>query len=284
MTIMLSGKPVAEALRQNLRKEIQEAKSRRGKTPTLAILRIGDNGDDIAYEERLRKNCVEMEMDCRSVSFPEAVPQETFFAALEALNKDDEIHGILVLRPLPEQIDTGLANRAIDPDKDVDGMSFENAARICYGDSRALAPCTALAVIEILHHYGYLLQGKEVAVINRSMVLGKPLAMLLLNENATVTVCHSKTTDLSEVTRRADIVVTGVGRPGFFDESYFGPDAVVIDVGINFDERGMCGDVARGLDKVAAITPVPGGVGTVTSVVLLCNVLRAMKLQERGRY
>jgi methylenetetrahydrofolate dehydrogenase (NADP+)/methenyltetrahydrofolate cyclohydrolase len=116
------------------------------------------------------------------------------------------------------------------------------------------------------------------------MVLGKPLAMLLLNENATVTVCHSKTTDLSEVTRRADIVVTGVGRPGFFDESYFGPDAVVIDVGINFDERGMCGDVARGLDKVAAITPVPGGVGTVTSVVLLCNVLRAMKLQERGRY
>jgi len=284
MTIQLSGKPVAEALRQNLLEEIREIKALGRKIPTLAILRVGDKKDDIAYEERLKKNCLEMGMDCRSVSLPEEVQQETFLTALEELNQEDEIHGILVLRPIPEQIDSSQVSRAIDPNKDVDGMSFENAARICTGDSSALAPCTALAVIEILHYYGYHIQGKEVALVNRSMVLGKPLAMLLLNENATVTVCHSKTAELSAVTRRADIVVTGVGRPGFFNKSHFNPDAVVIDVGINFDDQGMCGDVARGLDTIAAVTPVPGGVGTVTSVVLLRNVLRARKLQNGGRF
>ncbi|PKM84669.1 MAG: bifunctional 5,10-methylene-tetrahydrofolate dehydrogenase/5,10-methylene-tetrahydrofolate cyclohydrolase [Firmicutes bacterium HGW-Firmicutes-11] len=284
MTKQLLGKPVADVLRQSLREEIREIKAQGGKTPTLAILRVGDKKDDIAYEERLKKNCLEMELDCRSVSLPEAAPQETFLATLDALNKDDDVHGILVLRPLPETIDSRLVSRAIDPSKDVDGMSFENTARICSGDTSALAPCTAVAVIEILRHYEPSLQGKEIVLVNRSMVLGKPLAMLLLNENATVTVCHSKTADLSAVTRRAEIVVTGVGRPGFFDESYFAPDAVVIDVGINFDDQGMCGDVVRGLGTVAAVTPVPGGVGTVTSVVLLHNVLRAMKLQNGGRY
>lgn len=203
-----------------------------------------------------------------------------FLQALRDFSEDPEVHGILVLRPLPEQISDREAGAAIDSVKDIDCMNPENLKKIFIGDTSAVPPCTPEAVIETLKFYGYEIRGKNVVIVNRSLVLGKPLSMLFLNEHATVTVCHSRTEHLPEITSKADILVAGVGRPEYFGAEYVSPDMTVIDVGINFTEEGMCGDMDfRSVkDSVSAITPVPGGIGTVTSAILLRHLVESAEL------
>ena len=250
--------------------------------PKIAILRVGQREDDIAYEARVLKNCQVVGIEAEVVEVDHNIDMENFMEVLQKLNEDVDTHGILIFRPLPAQLDTDKISRAIKPEKDIDCMSPVNTEKVFTGDTSGIAPCTPEAVIEILKFYGYELQGKNVTIVNRSMVLGKPLAMLFLGENATVTICHSKTADLKAVTAKADIVVTGVGRGKFFGKDYFSKDSVVIDVGINFVDGSLCGDVDgdQVYDEVAAITPVPGGVGTVTSMILLAHVIKAMNLQK----
>lgn len=278
MAIVLKGKPVADQIKERLTADVSRYK-KEGICPKIGILRVGDREDDLAYEQRVLKNCAEIGIAAEVAAMPEEISQEEFLAVLKKMNEDGEFHGILVFRPLPGQLDPLAVSRAIDPRKDIDSMSPINAGKIFLGEEDGIPPCTPEAVMEILAYYGYDLSGKHAAVVNRSMVLGKPLAMLLLKENATVTICHSKTKDLTEQTKNADIVVTGVGRPRFFDQSYFTGDSVVIDVGINMEDGKLIGDVDYEAvsGQVSAITPVPGGVGSVTSMILLRHVLDGIR-------
>lgn len=281
--MLLTGKPVADRIKEEIVKTVEECKAGRRSIPKLAILRAGERPDDVAYESRVLKNCAELGIETEVVSVDDNIEMVNFIGALKRLNNDPEIHGILVFRPLPEQLDMETVSRAIRPEKDVDCMSPVNAEKIFTGDPSGIPPCTPEAVIEILKYYGYDLAGKNVVIVNRSMVLGRPLSMLFLAENATVTICHSKTRELQKVAAGADIVVTGAGKAKFFGKEYFAENSVVIDVGINMDNGNLCGDVDFDAvsGSVAAITPVPGGVGTVTSMLLLSHVIKAMKLQQK---
>jgi methylenetetrahydrofolate dehydrogenase (NADP+)/methenyltetrahydrofolate cyclohydrolase len=199
------------------------------------------------------------------------------------INDNKDVHGILCFRPLPKQLDEEAIKYVISPEKDVDCFSPINSAKIMEGDKSGFPPCTPTAVVEILKHYGVELKGANVAVLGRSMVVGKPAAMLLLNENATVTICHSRTKDLAKVTSEADVLVAAVGRAKMVKENFVKEGAVVIDVGINVDENGnLCGDVdtAAVQDKVSMITPVPAGVGSVTTSILAKHVVKACKAQN----
>ncbi len=281
--MLLKGKPVADKIKEEIMKAVEECKADRRSIPKLAILRAGERPDDVAYESGILKNCAELGIETEVFAVDNNIGMVDFVAAMNRLNNDPEIHGILVFRPLPEQLDMEIISRAIRPEKDIDCMSPVNTEKIFTGDPAGMPPCTPEAVIEILKYYGYDLAGKNVVIVNRSMVLGKPLSMLLLAENATVTICHSKTRELPKVAAGADIVVTGAGRAKFFGKEYFTEDSVVIDVGINMDNGNLCGDADFDAvsDFVAAITPVPGGVGTVTSMLLLRHVIKAMKLQQK---
>lgn len=283
--MLLKGKPVADKMKDDIIVAVEACKKAGEVLPKIAILRVGQREDDIAYEARVLKNCQAVGIEAEVVEVDHNIDMENFTAVLHGLNEDVNTHGILIFRPLPSQLDTDKISRAIKPEKDIDCMSPVNTEKVFTGDTSGIAPCTPEAVIEILKFYGYELQGKNVTIVNRSMVLGKPLAMLFLNENATVTICHSKTTNLKEVTAKADIVVTGVGRGKFFGKGDFSKDGVVIDVGINFIDGSLCGDVdsEQVSDEVAAITPVPGGVGTVTSMILLAHVIKAMNLQKTDK-
>lgn len=283
--MLLKGKPVADKIKEDIIKTVEECRNSGTPLPKLAILRVGERADDVAYETRVLKNCAELGIEAEVTAVDNNISMGDFMKVLEGLNEDPEIHGLLIFRPLPRQLDTETISRAVRPDKDIDCMSPVNGSKIFTGDPDGIPPCTPEAVIELLKYYQYDLNGKNVAIVNRSMVLGKPLSMMFLAENSTVTICHSKTRDLPKVTSGADIVVTGVGKGKFFKRDYFSKDSVVIDVGINMENGNLCGDVD--FDEVseyaAAVTPVPGGVGTVTSMILLSHVIRAMKLQL-GRY
>lgn len=280
--MLLKGKPVADKIKEEIVSVVADCKNAGGVLPKLAVLRVGERADDVAYESRVLKNCAELGILAEVTAVDHTIQMDDFMKVLNSLNEDDKVHGILIFRPLPQQLDMDAISRAIKPEKDIDCMSPVNAEKIFTGDPSGIPPCTPQAVIEILKYYQYELSGKNVAVVNRSMVLGKPLSMLFLAENATVTICHSKTKDLPQVTKAADIVVTGVGRSKFFGQDYFNGNSIVIDVGINMDNGNLCGDVDFDMvaDSVAAITPVPGGVGTVTSMILLAHVIKAMKLQN----
>lgn len=281
--MQLKGKPVADQIKQEIIEAVNQSKADGKEPPKLAILRAGERPDDIAYEARVLKNCKELGIEVQVKAVEETIQTAEFLRTLSQLNDDPKVHGILVFRPLPRQLDEEQVNRSIKPEKDIDCMSPVNAEKIFLGDKSGIPPCTPEAVIEILKYYQYDLTGKNVVIVNRSMVLGKPLAMLFLNENSTVTVCHSKTKDLPKVTSGADIVVTGAGKAKFFGADYFTKDSVIIDVGINLDEENkLCGDVnyEEVSETVDAITPVPGGVGTVTSMILLRHVIRSMKQQQ----
>ncbi len=281
--MLLKGKPVADKIKADIIHAVAEHK-RVGEAPKVAILRVGAREDDLAYEERVLKNCQAVGIATEVVAVDFNISTESFIDELNRLNEDVGIHGILIFRPLPAHLDAEQISRTIKPEKDIDCMSPVNTEKVFTGDRNGIAPCTPEAVIEILKFYDYNLQSKNVSIVNRSMVLGKPLAMLFLAENATVTICHSKTRGLKEVTKRTDIVVTGVGRGKYFGPDYFTEDSVVIDVGINFAEGKLCGDVDLDhvAEQVSAISPVPGGVGTVTSMILLSHVIKAMELQ-RGK-
>ena len=280
--MLLAGKPVADDIRKEILQASEECRTSGLDAPKIAILRVGERPDDMAYEARILKNCVELGIESDVVEVDNNIDMVNLLKVLDRLNKDSKIHGILIFRPLPAQLDIDVISRAIRPDKDIDCMSPANTEKIFAGDPSGIPPCTPEAVIAILKHYGFDLNGKNVAIVNRSMVLGRPLSMLFLAENSTVTICHSKTRDLSKVTAGADIIITGAGRAKYFGKEYFNEATVVVDVGINLEHGVLCGDVdfEAVSESVAAISPVPGGVGTVTSMILLKHVIKAMRLQQ----
>lgn len=249
-----------------------------GYVPTLAIVRVGENPDDISYERGAVKKMEKFGLRARCITFPADMENREFLAELKAVNEEEDIDGILLLRPLPAQIDSAAAERIMDPAKDLDGISPENMAGVFAGDGQAFAPCTAEAVIEVLKANGIPIEGKRMTIIGRSLVVGRPLAMLAIKENATVTVCHTRTRELKETCRNAEILVAAAGRAKMVDGSYVGDGAIVIDVGINVGADGkLCGDVD--LDAVrenaSMATPVPGGVGAVTTAVLAKHLVQA---------
>ncbi|MEY8353122.1 bifunctional 5,10-methylenetetrahydrofolate dehydrogenase/5,10-methenyltetrahydrofolate cyclohydrolase [Lachnospiraceae bacterium 54-53] len=252
-----------------------------GRSPKLAIVRVGDRPDDLSYERGALKKMESFGLRAESFAFPGDITDEAFKEAFEEINLNPGIDGILLLRPLPKQIQEKDLEHMIDPGKDLDGISPENIARVFAGDDNGFAPCTAEAVVEVLKANDIALAGKRVTVVGRSMVVGRPLSMLLLNENATVTICHTRTENLKETCRNAEILVAAAGQAKMVDASYVGPGAVVVDVGINVDEDGrLCGDVDfASLEGTASMaTPVPGGVGTVTTAVLARHLaLAALK-------
>lgn len=279
---IIKGKPVADKISENLIKEVNEL-VKEGISPKLTIVRVGARGDDLAYERGALKRCENIGIVTEVIELPEDVTQDQYIEELEKINNDNDVHGILCFRPLPKQLDEESIKYVIKPEKDVDCFSPVNAAKVMEGDKSGFPPCTPTAVVEILKHYEVDLKGAKVAVLGRSMVVGKPAAMLLLNENATVTICHSKTKDLSDVTSEADVLVAAVGRAKMVNESFVKEGAVVIDVGINVDEEGnLCGDVDTNsvLDKASMVTPVPAGVGSVTTSILAKHVVKACKLQN----
>lgn len=279
MTDVLKSKVVADRIKEQMKKDIQELKQA-NKTPRLGIVRLGDNPGDISYEKSIIKNCNNVGIESKVYERDRDIKTEELVELIEELNRNDEISGILVFRPLPDHIDEDIIRNVISPEKDVDCMHPLNLENIFEGKMDGFAPCTPKAAMEILKYYDIPLEGKNVVVVNRSMVVGKPLAMMLLNENATVTICHSRTKNLNEVTKNADIVVVALGRAKFFDESYFTEESIVIDVGVSLDENGKLSgdaDYDRVLPLVNKITPVPGGVGSVTTSILLSQVVLACK-------
>lgn len=272
----LGGADVAAKIREEVRSTAELCRER-GVNPTLAIIRAGARPDDLAYEKRVKSNCEKAALDVKVFEAEADVSQADFEALVRKVGSDDGVHGILVFRPLPESLDEERIAGLIPLEKDVDCMNPESLSGVFLGNDAGFAPCTPEAVIEILDFYGVETEGAGAVVVNRSMVLGKPLSQLLLKKNATVTVCHSRTRNLAELTGNADIVITGVGRPGYFGPEFFSPKNTVIDVGINFREGKMCGDADYdgASEIVEAITPVPGGVGAVTSMILLKHTAQA---------
>lgn len=277
---ILKGAEVAAKLKERVQEMLAELD---GCRPVAAIVRVGEKPDDIAYERNAVKRIAAFGMEARSYVFPENVSREAFEEEFLKISEDPEIDGILLLQPLPKQLDGRRAAEIIRPEKDLDGISPVNAARVFSGEKNGFAPCTAEAVTEILKAYEIPVAGKEAVVVGRSMVIGRPAAMLLLQENATVTICHTKTEELEDVCRRADILVAAAGKAGLVDQKAVAPGAVVIDVGIHVLEDGsLCGDVKwEGLEeKAAAATPVPGGVGSVTTAVLAAHLARAAVMRR----
>lgn len=274
----LRGKKVSDGIKEYVSKELETLSF----VPKLAIVRVGENPDDMSYERGATKKLKSFGLDVASYVFPQDISDEDFKKAFKDINEDDEVTGILLLRPLPRTINEKDIENMIDPKKDLDGISPINIAKVFAGDTTGLSPCTAEAVIEVLKAYDIELTGKRVTVVGRSMVVGKPVSMLLLKENATVTMTHTKTVDLRKTCSDAEIVIAAAGRAKMLNSDYCGQDAVMIDVGINVDENGkLCGDVDYAtLDgKASAATPVPGGVGTITTAVLAKHLIQAAKMR-----
>jgi len=276
---VLDCREAARSIKEELAKKVQLLAAK-GSRPKLGIIRVGARPEDISYEKGIMKNCEPIGISCEVTALSEDTSNEDFMKALEAANSDKSINGILVFRPLPAHIDEDKARNMINPAKDIDCMNPYNLAKVFEGDDSGFEPCTPAAVMEIIRFFGINLQGENVAVIGRSMVVGKPLSMMLLKENATVTICHSRTKDIKSIVSRADIVVAALGKARAIGTDYIKPGAVVIDVGVNWaPEGGICGDVD--FDKVkgiaSKITPVPGGVGAVTTLMLLKHVVEAVQ-------
>ena len=277
MATILKGAAVTAALNQSLTERTSALKEK-GILPTLAIVRVGERGDDISYEKGAIKRCEKIGVGVKQFLLPADVPEETLLATIEEINADPAIHGCLLFRPLPGHIDGERIRRALAPQKDVDGITDGSLAGVFSGSGEGYPPCTAQACMEILDHYGYPLQGKKAVVVGRSLVVGKPAAMLLLQKNATVTVCHTRTADMPALGREAEVLIVAAGKAGVVGKEYLSPGQVVIDVGIHVLEDGkLTGDVKfeEAEPIVEAITPVPGGVGTVTTSVLVKHVVEA---------
>ena len=272
---ILKGKPVADSMQAALSEKAHELR-KKGIIPKLCIIRVGERSDDIAYETGAVKKMTATGIEADRVILNASCTKEELEEVMKEKNSDEEVHGILMLRPLPAHLDEKKITQMISPEKDVDCMNPATLAGIFEPSEGLKTPCTPQAVIEMLRYYDIEMTGKKVAVLGRSSVIGKPVALLLLNENATVTICHSKTADLRETVREADIVISAMGRAKMIDGSYIREGATLIDVGINTDEDGkLCGDADfESAEKVAgAISPVPGGVGSVTTTILAKNLL-----------
>lgn len=277
---LLLGTTVAKDKTEQLREKVEEL-HKQGIKPKLVMMRVGDKADDLAYQRSALSRMEKVNILSEVQEFPNDVTEEVFLRQLEENNQSDEVHGILIFLPLPKHLDLKKVKECISPDKDIDAISPINIARLMNAEE-CFVPCTPKAVMELLSYYNIPLQGKHVVVIGRSMVVGKPVSMLLLNENATVTMTHSKTTNLQELTKRADIIVCALGKSKFLTEEHVSSHSIVIDVGINVDETGALtgdADTEQILPIIKAITPVPRGVGSVTTVMLAKQVIESA---ERG--
>lgn len=279
MSTVMLGIEVAKAMKENLIAEVESLREKEI-SPCLAMIRVGARPDDLSYERGAIKRMDATNIDCRVIELPEDIGQEEFEKEFKRVNDDPSVHGILLFRPLPKHLDEEPIKAMIHPYKDVDCMSPANIAKVFSGDETGFAPCTAEAVMEMLDHYEIDLTGKRVTVVGRSMVIGKPVSMLLLKKNATVTICHTRTKEMEETCRNAEILVAAAGAAKMVKADMVGEGAVVVDVGINVDENGnFCGDVdyAEVEPKASYISPVPRGVGSVTTSVLAKHVVRAAK-------
>lgn len=277
MATLLKGAPVANEITARAA-ELSGKLAERGIKPTLCMIRVGENDADVYYERAAMKRCDKAGIAVRNIIFPESVSEEDLIWQICQLNVDNEIHGILIFRPLPKHISDARVRAALDVRKDVDGITDASLGGLFTGSRVGFGPCTAESALSILKYYGVKLEGARVAVIGRSLVIGKPVSQLLMNENATVTVCHSKTRDLKEELRRADIIISAAGKIGTVGVGAVHPGQVIVDVGINTDAEGnMVGDVdfSDVAPFVAAITPVPGGVGSVTTSILAYHTIQA---------
>ena len=278
MAKILSGKEVAAAITANVSSRVEELKAR-GTTPKLAIVRVGEREDDLSYERGALKRAAACGVEVEQDVLPQDASQEEVEQTIKRLSADSSVDGILMFRPLAAHLDQQAIEQLIEPAKDVDGITTGSLAGVFSNSGEGFAPCTAAACIEILNHYGIECAGKRAAVIGRSLVIGRPVAMMLMHANATLTICHTKTVDAPSITREADIVVVAAGRMEAIGAEYFSADQTVIDVGIGWnEEKGrLCGDVKYDEVEpfVGAITPVPGGVGAVTTSVLMKHVVEA---------
>ena len=277
MATLLKGAAVAKTLTEKV-KARADALCEKGVYPTLAIIRLGERDDDMAYERGAKKRCEQAGVAVRTHALPLDTPQDMLLSLIKNINADDTVHGVLIMRPLPAHISDEAVVNTLSPAKDVDGITPGSRAAVYSGYGSGFAPCTAQACIEILKGYDISLVGKKAAVVGRSLVIGKPVSMLLLANNATVTTCHTKTRDLASVCRDSEIVIAAAGKAKVIGKEHFAEGQVVIDVGIHANEDGsLCGDVDTdsALDIVSAITPVPGGVGAVTTSVLIDHVVTA---------
>jgi methylenetetrahydrofolate dehydrogenase (NADP+)/methenyltetrahydrofolate cyclohydrolase len=275
---MLSGHEVAEAVY----KELKEKLASLSFVPSLRVIRLGEDPASVSYVRLKDRRARELGLRSQVEVYPEDFPEEALLERIEALNRDEDVDGLLVQLPLPRHIRAERILEAISPLKDVDGFHPVNVGRLWSG-GEGLFPCTPLGVIRLLRHYGVELRGKEVVVIGRSNIVGKPLAALLLREDATPTLAHSKTENLPEVTRRAQVLVVAAGRPHLVRKAWVRPGAVVVDVGVNRVEGRLLGDVHPEVAEVAgALTPVPGGVGPMTVAMLMANTVKAALLRRHG--
>jgi methylenetetrahydrofolate dehydrogenase (NADP+)/methenyltetrahydrofolate cyclohydrolase len=274
---LLKGKPVVDTIDKDIINRVNSLKEK-DIYPQLAIIRIGENTDDVAYEKNIRKKCFKLGIDCNQYLFPIDCSEHQLLETIANLNQDNTIHGILLFRPLPKHINEERICRAISPDKDIDGISPASMAAV-YSGKEGFYPCTAQAVLELLDYYNIPIEGKKVSVIGRSLVIGRPVAMMLMQRNATVTICHSKTKDMEKDTYDADIVIAAIGKAEYLGKEYFYEDQTVIDVGINFsnEKQKLVGDVDISSleDTNIKISPVPGGVGGITTSVLIKHVVEA---------
>lgn len=277
MTTLLKGAEVTAKLNGELTAKTESLKAK-GIFPTLAIVRVGEKDDQISYERGASARAGKIGVDIKKFTLPEDITQAELVAVIDEINSDNEIHGVLLLKPLPGGIDEDFVSNSIASEKDVDGITYSSLAGVFTGTDIGYPPCTPQACVEILDFYDLDVAGKNIAVIGRSLVVGKPVAMMLTDKNATVTICHTKTKNLAEICKRSDILVVSAGRAKLITKEHMSERHIILDVGIHADENGkLCGDVnfedADGFVK--AITPVPGGVGGVTTSVLLKNVLSA---------
>lgn len=271
----LGGKEVADKIVNEIKVKVEELKGK-GIKPKLAILRVGAREDDLAYERGVLKRFETAGVEVEVTAVESSISQEDLDRTFDGINNDPKVHGILVFRPLPKGLSDEHMRRTIDPGKDSDFMDIRNMENVLAGVPDAAAPCTAEAVMSLIRHYNIETKGKKVTVVGRSLVIGKPVALLLTTANATVTVCHTRTLNIEEECRNADIIVACCGVAKMITEKFVRPGQIIIDVGMNVDEEGrLCGDVDyEGVSQIAeAVTPVPGGVGSITTAILLKHVV-----------
>ncbi len=281
MAEILDGKELAKKVRQDLKEEVKELK-KKGIVPKLAVIMVGENSSSEVYVKNKSKACIKTGIDFEEFLLEQKTTEEELLDLIEKLNQDENVHGILLQSPVPKQIDINRAFRTIRPDKDVDGFHPVNVGNLVIGEDCFIS-CTPFGVMKLLEEYKIELEGKNAVILGRSNIVGKPMVQCLLAENATITVCHSKTQKIKEIVKNADIVISAIGKPHFVTGDMIKEGSVVIDVGINRLENGtIVGDVEFETvsKKASYITPVPGGVGPMTIAMLLCNVVKAAKLQN----
>lgn len=276
---IIDGKKISSEIKDELKVRVAELKAE-GKSIALAVIQVGNAPASSVYVGNKKKACAYIGIESLSYELQEQTTEEELLKLIDKLNRDDKVNGILVQLPLPEHIDENKVIQAISPKKDVDGFHMQNVGALCVG-GEGYVSCTPLGIIELLKRSGISIEGKNCVVLGRSNIVGKPMSLLLLRENGTVTVCHSRTQDIKSITRQADILVVAIGKPRFVDETFIKEGAVVIDVGIHRNEENkLCGDVdfEKAAPHASAITPVPGGVGPMTIAMLMNNCVKSVDL------